>query len=458
MKKIISFVLLALAFTACKDDEVSLPDNYANFKSTEQGLTEKEALIEISFNRALDQNSTLQIDFTPSGITYGEHFTTEPQATNNSLQLVVPAGSSSVQFKVLPKENILLTGNETLNFTIKSISTPNLIGAQKDLKLSFSKIISQGARLTLEGKTSESNYFNNVYADLSANTTKLSARKSWNLAFTNSSEFRVILNPAYQTTAAATTKSDINLVSLADTSTTPDIYLSMALIGAPETMALVDDWNGDLNKTVFAQVSENSANNKVYLVAFEGKNNPKSAWYKVKVDRSSNGYKVQYAPINSTEIKTVEIAKNQNFNLSFLSFETGLTSAEPEKVNWDIQYGYSTSNSGLPVPAPYWFQDFVTINYLAGVEAAEVLTSTVSYENYTETHINTSTFLKTRDAIGSKWRNTSGAAVGIKTDRFYVIKDPEGNIYKLKFVNAGLNNDGGERGKPVIEFKLVKKV
>lgn len=108
-------------------------------------------------------------------------------------------------------------------------------------------------------------------------------------------------------------------------------------------------------------------------------------------------------------------------------------------------------------PTPYWFQDFILLNYAAGAEAAEVLESTITYANYAETNIAATTFLKTRDAIGSKWRVTSGATVGIRKDRFYVVKDPLGNIYKLKFVSMGLASDGGERGRPVIEYKLVKK-
>ncbi|WP_255157753.1 HmuY family protein [Siphonobacter sp. BAB-5385] len=44
----------------------------------------------------------------------------------------------------------------------------------------------------------------------------------------------------------------------------------------------------------------------------------------------------------------------------------------------------------------------------------------------------------------------------MKTDRFYVIKDAAGNVYKLKFINY-TSTDGGERGYPNIEYKLVKK-
>lgn len=459
MKNVLKFLLLPLMMvwiTSCDEDTVDLPDNYVAFKTSEAGLTGADATLELTLTRAADAAIPVIVNLTPSGLEYGKHFTTEPAAVNNVISLTIPQGQSSASIKVTPVAGILLTGTETLNFAISQVTAPTLIGLTKELKLSFSKIISQGSQLTLEGKSGESNYTNNVYVDLSANSTHLNARKAWNLAFTNDSRFRVILNHSIQTTAAVTTKSDITQVSLADTATTDDIYLSMARISDPATVTLVDSWDGDLNKTVFAEVSATASENKVYLVAFEGSNTPKNQWYKVKVDRNGTGYKVQYARIGETSVKTVDITKNADFNLSFLSFESGLVSnVEPKAKEWDFQYGYSTYNSGLNTP--YWFQDFILLNYIGGAEAAEVLASTVTYDNYAESNIASTTFTKTRDAIGSKWRATSGAAAGITKDKFYVIKDPEGNVYKLKFVSAGIGGDGGERGKPVIEYKLVKK-
>ena len=236
--------------------------------------------------------------------------------------------------------------------------------------------------------------------------------------------------------------------------TTPDIYLPASRITDPATETLVDSWDGDLTKTVFDEVSSKPEENFVYLVAFEGSNNPADQWYKVKVDRSGGDYKVQYARIGDTEIKTVTISKDSNFNFSFLSFEKGLVKdVEPKSKEWDIEYGYVTYNSGLNTP--YWFRDFININSVGGTQAAEVLTSTVSYENYKKSNVSSTEFSNKRDAIAGKWRVTSGQELGIKKDRFYVIKDSDGNVYKLKFVNMGIGNDGGERGKPIIEYELI---
>lgn len=457
MKKIFGKVLVIsslLAFVACKE-EVALPDNLATFTTAQQGLDAEEANIQIALTRATDVAIPISIQLTPALVAYDKEFTTEPAAVNNVISATIPVGASGVTIKVKKKANVFLNGDESISLKMTSVGTPVLLGLTTEMKLSFAAITSVGSKLTLEGKTTESNYANNVYADLSANAATLSARKSWNLGFYHGGQFRVILNHSYQSSAAATTKTDISAVTLADTASVPNLNF---VPGGEGTLALCDYWDGDLSKTAIAEVSATDANNKVYLVSFEG-SKAKNQWYKVKINRNGEGYKVQFARIGETTIQTVDVPKSADFNFSFLSLETAkIVSAEPRKLSWDIQWGYSTSNAGTVPATPYWFQDFVSLNYAAGAEAAEVLTSTVTYEAFTEANITTQTFLKTRDAIGSKWRSTApGTTAGIRKDRFYVVKDPSGNIYKLRFVSMGLASDGGERGKPVIEYALVKK-
>ncbi len=455
MNRIFNKFLIAcsiVVISAC-EEKVELPDNLAGFTTTQQGIEGDETTVQIALSRATDVSVPITIQLTPALVTYDKEFVTEPAAVNNVLTLTVPSGQSGVSFKVKKKSNVFLNGDETLALKITAIGSPVLTNQNTEMKLSFAAITSAGSTLTLEGKTSESNYTNTVYADLSANATTAVNRKSWNLGFYQGGQYRVILNPGYQSSATATAKTDITAVTLADADLVPDLNFTA---GTEGSAALADSWDGDLTKTVFAEVSATETNNKVYLVSFEG-NKSKEQWYKVKVNRNGEGYKVQYARIGETSIKTIDVPKNADVNFSFLSLESGnLVSVEPRKINWDIAWGYSTSNAGTVPPTPYWFQDFIMLNYAAGAEAAEVLTSAVSYDAYAEANIATTTFVKTRDAIGSKWRATTGT-VGIKRDRFYVIKDPLGNVYKLKFVSMGLGADGGERGKPVIEYKLVKK-
>lgn len=150
------------------------------------------------------------------------------------------------------------------------------------------------------------------------------------------------------------------------------------------------------------------------------------------------------------------IPKNPAYNFSYFHFEDGAVAVEPAKDRWDFQWTWSIfyTNSG-GVNVPYAFSDLVFINHHNDVKADTVFTSDVSYEDFDETHIAATDLVSDRNVIGSGWRATTGT-VGVITDRFYVVQDSYGNVYKLKFVNFHAA-DGGTRGKPVIKYELVKK-
>lgn len=468
MKKlVISFLLLSfvgLVFNSCKKDDPPLPPNQVNFSATELGFesSSNELKVTVQLSRAEAAAVPVSIGVQAEGLTGGVDFNTTPgiSTTDATIPVTIPANSTSAEITITKSPSLLLSGSEKIKLTINSAGavTP---GTNKEVIISLSAIVSTGSTgFVLPGKTTASNYANGVYVDFSNNAAVAVDRKSWNIAFTTDATFKVILNPAYQTTAAKLNKTDITTpITVADTA---GIELSHDILD-PSTVVLVDDWTGDLTKTVVGDIAANEADNKVFIIGFEG-NKTRDKWLKVKVSRNGNGYKVQYANIGSSTITTVNVDKNSDYNLVFLSLESGnAASAEPRSKNWDIQWGYSTYNSGLG--SPYWFQDFILLNYIGGAQAAEKLvfesngttpasetTTIAAFNAFSASDVASLTFSAKRDAIGDKWRVTTGS--GIRRDRFYVIKDPNGKIYKLRFVKMGVG-DTGERGKPEIDFKLL---
>lgn len=323
---------------------------------------------------------------------------------------------------------------------------------------------SDGKTLTLEGKTTASPYANVVYVDFSKDKPTPIDRKSWALGFYGGNDFRVVLNASFQAMVTVINKTDINAVTLADAKASKIYNVNLfdpTLVGG---VGLVDYYNGDLSRTAIANISATDSENKVYILGLNGQYAEPNL-YKIRILRSGQGYTLQYAKVEETTFKTVTITKNAEFNLSFVSLgnntDGNIAVVEPKKAEWDIQWGYGTyrANPSQLESNPYWFQDFVSINNLAGTQAVEVKTATVSYAAFAEANLSGLTFSSDRDAIGSKWRTspgTDGTGGGVKTDVFYVVKDSSGNVYKLKFVSY-ISGDGGERGKPVIEYKLVKK-
>ncbi|KAA6307113.1 hypothetical protein EZS27_041222, partial [termite gut metagenome] len=172
---------------------------------------------------------------------------------------------------------------------------------------------------------------------------------------------------------------------------------------------------------------------------------------------NGEGYKVQYAKVSDLDIKTVNIPKTPGYNFTFFSLETGKTvPVEPGSRKWDIIWGYNVSFTSIMGGRPYYMQDLILINNLDGVECAEVLTETVLYEDFNSASLASLpqvAFSNKRNAIADKWRSTG---TGVYTDRYYIIKDPNGNYYKLKFLRFGVANDGVERGRPEIAYQLIK--
>lgn len=316
---------------------------------------------------------------------------------------------------------------------------------------------SDGKTQTLGGGTGGANAINSVFIDFSTDKQDSVLRSSWDLGFYTGNDFRVILNNTTSAGAKITGKTDLAQVTAADT-----VGLTLSVNQAspePADLAFFDDASGNISQTVIPAISVSDADNKVVILnRGTGGGIAARPWIKLRVLRNGSGYSVQYAGISETTFKTVNVSKDAEYNFTFLSLTTGSTVAvEPKKSNWDLVWTYSVFKTSFGAgDVPYNFSDLVAINSLSGVQAAEVLTTTVSYVDYKETNIATTTFSNNRWAVGSNWRVSSPTGAGVKTDRFYVIKDAAGNTYKLKFISFHAS-DGGVRGYPVIEYKLVKQ-
>lgn len=323
---------------------------------------------------------------------------------------------------------------------------------------------SDGNTLTLNGliaNESGSSAGNSVYVDFSQDKQTSVSRRSWDLGFSCGSDFRVILNASASAGIKITTATDLAAISETDT-----VGLTLAVNQSSPSVAdfsFFDAISGNLSGTAIPAISKDPSQNKVIILnRGTGGGIPARPWIKLRITQtSSGGYQLQFGKIASkSNFQTVEIAKNSNFNFSYISLSEGSKiSVEPEKENWDIVWGYSlyqTSFSGVIVP--YNFSDLIFLNTHAAVKAAQVATADFSYSSFAETDLSSPkiVFSSARDAIGSSWRITQ-PATGAKTDVFYLIKDPNGNVYKLKFMSMGVGGDGGQRGKPVLEYKLVKK-
>lgn len=451
--------VLALA-SACSDDDPPLPDNVVSFPSTTSGLGEEENEMTVVLNltRATSVDVPVHIGLQTTGVTYGVEFYTEPGAVDGTLNLTIPQGGSSVSFKLVKKDGLFFQGTESVSFAVVEAGDLVVDPTNGKTVIKFSAIVSEGATLILNGLISNeagSAAGNSVFVDLSNNQQTPVNRKSWDLGFYNGGDFRVIINNTAGASVLPVDKTDLTTVTSADV----DLN-AFAVGGAAGTFDLFDDVYGDLDKTAIPEIQASAG--LVYVINLAGGSGlPAKAedLVKVRISRKgTDGYTVQYAKIDESAVKSADILKDAAYNFSYFSFANGATPVEPAKAKWDIEWTWSlyhTLFDGSEVP--YAFSDLVFINHLSGTQAAEVMiTDAITYDGFGESDLGSITWSGDRNTFGSNWRITQGTPVGVKKDRFYLVKDSSGNVYKLSFISFH-PAEGGVRGKPQFKYALVKK-
>ncbi len=328
---------------------------------------------------------------------------------------------------------------------------------------------SNGSQLTLNGirgAEAGTSAMNSVLVDFSKDQQYTIARDSWDLGFYTGADFRLIINNTTVAYAKTTSKTDINSVGSADT-----VGVKIAFnqnVPSADDFTLMDNLSGNIGQSLIA-ASAVETDNKVYILnrgISGGISWPQNQYIKLRVLRSSNGYTLQYAPLTATTFTTLQISKSGEADFTYVSFTTGATvSGFPAKKGWDLQWSYGAYKTSFgAAEVMYPFSDLVTINHQNGVQVASPIYASAevaadAYTKFTKDSAAKYTYSSDRWAIGSSWRLTvasGGEPAGIRKNRFYVVKDTEGNAYKLKFVSAGIANDGGTRGKPQIAYELIK--
>lgn len=449
--------------SACSDDDPPLPDNEVGFQSGVAGIAESdlEATVTLSLTRAVSEAVPVTLALEAKGLTYGVEFTTEPAATDNGTRIVLnmAAGDAAINFKVIKKDGLFWQGTESISFSVVDAGALTVSAESGKMELKFSAIVSDGGTLTLNGLIANeagNAAGNAVFVDLSNNEQTPVDRKKWNLGFYNGVEFRAIINNTAGASVIALDKTDLTAVTSADVNVD-----DFAIGGTEGTFNLYDNWNGTLAGTAIPQIE--AAAGKVYVInTVGGAGQPADVANLVKVRLSrkgTDGYTVQYATINETKISTADITKDATYNFSYFAFASGSVAVEPVKAKWDIQWTWSiyhTISEGKDVP--YSFSDLVFINHHAGTQAAQVMvTDKLTYDSFSEADVASITWSSDRNTIGPNWRATTPPdPIGVRKDRFYVIKDSTGNVYKLSFISFHAQ-DGGTRGKPQFKYALVKK-
>lgn len=465
MKKFLLFFSIVLfAVYSCSDDDGVVAGNTSvSFLVPSVNLIDDVTDIEVAFSQPTSSSGTLTLGITETEASYGEDYTTNPAGTETTLEIPFQAGVSKVVFKF----NKLIPAVEgqvkNVKFTINAVSANYIISGNTSLVANFNETALSGN--SLEPAVGGPSQVNQVYIDLSSGVMTTVPRTSWDLGFYSGSEFRVILNNSVKMSAKSLESTDLTAVVSED---------NAMLIGqGAGNVNQIDDPTGLITGTAITEISANDEENFVYLVNL-GSNpslNPPAlgsvsadsgthrGWKKIKILRNGNGYKLQYADLSATTFNEVIIDKNSAFNFTFFSFAVnGTVNVEPQKDKWDINFTTFTNIAGT---IPYFYPDFVVNNSKGGALVYNVSTNDFSYNEFTLSNVDQSKFTEDQRGIGSLWRSTSapgpdGFPVSqfvLKTDVFFVMKDPAGNFYKIKMTGGALPDL--ERGHPTFVYEML---
>lgn len=314
---------------------------------------------------------------------------------------------------------------------------------------------------------------NQVYLDLSSETSTFVDRASWDFGFSTGTDFRVVINGSLKMAVKKLETSDITLAQVSDDAVAVGAGTNPSSNGYCDNPTGILAGNGNGIGTAIAEISANDADNKVYLVnlgfavstttptvgsvSIDG---DARGWKKVRILRNGNGYKIQYADLASTTFQEKTISKNDDYNFTFFSLTTGTTvQVEPKKDKWDLNFTTFTNYVNFGTEVTYGYSDFIVSNMKGGTKVYQILNSEgITYENFTAANVVDDKFTVSatdQRVIGSNWRNGGGPGTlpSVRTDRFYVIKDVAGNYYKIRFL--AMTNDAGVRGNPVVEYAIL---
>jgi hypothetical protein len=331
---------------------------------------------------------------------------------------------------------------------------------------------------------------NSVFVDFSMGKISTARRDGWNLGLYPGVEFKVIINHSMGAMVVDTKKTDMRAVGTADSTAIVTSAGGTLDFKSSKSVERIDpvapgspaDY---LSKLTLVEVGENELNSKVYIVSSGMAGTTRNRippvppvvppdnsllqfpWYKFQVYKGTNGYIVKYGRLNGQAFSPVTVNKNLSFNFNYLSFNNQSVIAEPAKSLWDIEWTWTTYQDANNKPDS--ISNFVLINFLGGVTAAQLTVSpTRTYENFNEANLKDQDIVYSdkRDAIGTKWRTISNTldkdknivqVSTINRSLYYLVKDGEGNVYKLRFKSSS-TIDGGATGRPVIEYKLVQAI
>lgn len=171
------------------------------------------------------------------------------------------------------------------------------------------------------------------------------------------------------------------------------------------------------------------------------------------VSSTEQNITLEYAEMNGSNIRSITLTKNPDYNFVYYSFKNGGGEVfpEPMKNRYDLLFTYYTTRVYYPND-PTKFEWYAVTGALLNPNGVAVaVDSSDKFASITYQDLPTFTYSEKRDAIGYDWKsyNIDAGVYTILVDNTYLIRDRSSNFWKLRF--TGFTNDLGEKGYPKFE-------
>lgn len=294
------------------------------------------------------------------------------------------------------------------------------------------------------------NYDNQVYVDFQTGTTKSVPYRSYDLAFEASADgFRIYLNTAKFMFVGNTGNTDMQGAD------------SSGLTWRTETEHLYED------STAFGEYRNIAGSSKLETYVIDrGRTEHFGAdrWRKLQVlEVTPTNYKIRYANYDNSNVTDFIVPKDPDYSLVYFSFNGSgsMVDVAPEKTDWDLVFTkYTYTYYSEPVTSPYrhYLVSGALLNKWAGCMNEQMRKDSssnyVPFDAFTSNEIASVDFNDLAGKVGFSWKDydfTLGYI--IIPDRYYLVKDSDGFVYKIRFYD--FYDSSGNKGTAEFEFKRL---
>ncbi len=297
-------------------------------------------------------------------------------------------------------------------------------------------------------------YSKQFFFDLGTNSVVSSNNKTdWDLAFEcGTDDYHIFLNSSKLMFASNTFQTDFTLVTSADS-----LLWTWDVASGNSDSTAIGEWGNYADRNVISH-------RHVYLI-HRGKDAAGSDIGIKKLVLGSllnDTYTIKFANLDGTDEHIMEISKDNDFSRVYFSFDNGgeIKTIEPAKDAWDIEFTVYThifSETPDNIQQPDTLIPYLVTGVLQnpdGVAVAEYFNKPFADITLNEA-MNLGFVEGNIDVIGYDWKyfNFEAVTYDVLPNRAYIIRDTEGYLYKLQFID--FYSTTGEKGYPKFEFQRL---